>query len=706
MRSARIVAAALVAALIGGGAVLVAPLPAAADGVTKVAATCTGIPILGTLQSSVNVDAVDNVDPVAPGGNVTDTVTVPIPVGDVPIAVTIKEVKITLPIPSGVTVNNVTFTSSSFTGQSYAVSGSSLIITLTGSVAIGNGAPPPTVPTLKIFTTVAGPERTVSWKVPTTITAKASAAFPVGNFTATCTPDVPSTVLITTVVALPNDPPVATDQSLTTPHATPKAITLAGTDPDLNPLTFAVKTQPGHGTVTGTPPNVTYTPANNFSGADSFTFTASDGKLLDTGTISINVTPVVPGVPTINGIPAIAPGQATVSWSPPLTNGGSAITNYVVTPYVGDVAGTPVEFAGNATSGAVTGLTNGTAYTFTVAAKNAVGTGTASPKSTEVTPTEAAVVPSAPTIGTPVASEGQVLVPWTAPVSDGGSTILSYLVTPSKAGVPQTPVSFLPGATSGVVTGLTNGSAYTFNVKAINGVGPSLPSASSAAVTPQWWLPWSTGTKAVDEVFLWLSGKAPTAAQRSTWLAKLNGGTSKLADLVVALRGGPDATGNVDPVARLYSAYFLRIPDKGGLTYWITKRRGGAKLETISSTFAGSNEFKTKYGQLTNAAFVNLVYQNVLGRAGDPGGVSYWTNQLNLGKKSRGQVMVGFSESSEFTRKQKGNIEAAVLYIQLLGRAPSLAERTLFVTGLTNATPLATMVRGLLHAPEVDTRAG
>jgi hypothetical protein len=704
MRSARIAAAALATALIGGGAILVAPAPAGADGVTKVAATCTGIPIVGTLQTSVNVDAVDDVDPVAPGGKVNDTINVPVPVGDVPISATIKEVKITLPIPTGVAVDNVTFTSSSFTGQTWAVNGTNLIITLTGNVAIGGGAPAPTVPDIKIFTTVAGPERTVSWKVPTTIVAKGTAGI-FGNFTATCTPDVPTTVLITTTVAIPNDPPVATDQAVSTPHATAKAITLAGTDPDGNPLTFTVGTA-AHGTITGTPPNVTYTPAQNYSGPDSFTFTASDGKLSDQGTVSITVTPVVPGTASIDGVPAVGSGQVTVSWIPPASTGGSPITGYEVTPYVGTTAGTPATFAGDATSGAVTGLTNGTTYTFTVAAKNAVGTGPASAKSAPVTPTASAVVPTAPTIGTATASEGQALVTWTPPSSDGGSTINGYVVVPSKAGVAQSPVPFAASATSGTVTGLTNGLPYTFTVAAVNGVGTGPPSEASNAVTPQWWLPWSTGTKAVDEVFTWMTGTAPTSTERTSWLAKLNGGTSKLADLVTSLRAGTDATGNVDPVARLYSAYFLRIPDKGGLTYWITKRRGGAKLETISSTFAGSSEFKRRYGTLANRAFVELVYQNVLGRPGDASGINYWTNQLNLKRKTRGVVMIGFSESNEYKTKQVNKIHAAVLYIQLLGRAPSTVERDAFVAGVVGGTPLATLVRTLLHAPEVDTRAG
>ncbi|MCB0963861.1 MAG: hypothetical protein KDA98_11270, partial [Acidimicrobiales bacterium] len=186
MTARRWTAGALAAAMVATLAVVVAPSPAAADGASQVDVTCSGIPVIGSTSTTATVNATDDVDPASVGGTVVNTLNVPVPVGDVPIEVTVTELKLTVPIPTGVSVTGVAFTASSFSGQTWAVQGSNLVATLTGSVPLGGGAPAPTVPDVAVTTTVAGPARTVSWTVPTSIAAKATWAL--GSFTATCTP--------------------------------------------------------------------------------------------------------------------------------------------------------------------------------------------------------------------------------------------------------------------------------------------------------------------------------------------------------------------------------------------------------------------------------------------------------------------------------------------------------------------------------------
>jgi len=80
-------------------------------------------------------------------------------------------------------------------------------------------------------------------------------------------------LLTTGILKVALDQPVAAAQSVTTPEDTAKPIALAGTDLQGSPLTYTIVTQPAGGTLSGTPPNLTYTPNANFNGADGFTKT-------------------------------------------------------------------------------------------------------------------------------------------------------------------------------------------------------------------------------------------------------------------------------------------------------------------------------------------------------------------------------------------------------------------------------------------------
>ncbi|HZQ28670.1 MAG TPA: fibronectin type III domain-containing protein, partial [Acidimicrobiales bacterium] len=177
------------------------------------------------------------------------------------------------------------------------------------------------------------------------------------------------------------------------------------------------------------------------------------GPFTDSGTGTCQGAPAAPT--GVTAAPANA--SASVSWTAPADTGGLPITGYTVTANPG---GTTVPVNGSTTSATVSGLTNGTSYTFTVKATNALGDSPASSPSAAVTP---AAVPGAPTGVTAAPGNASASVSWTAPASTGGSAITGYTVTSSPGGITAT--STTPSAT---VTGLTNGTTYTFTVTATN----------------------------------------------------------------------------------------------------------------------------------------------------------------------------------------------------------------------------------------------
>src|SRR5207249_1819007 len=113
---------------------------------------------------------------------------------------------------------------------------------------------------------------------------------------------VDSAIATVAVTVTPvNDAPVATAQSVTTNQDTAKAISLTASDVDGDTLTYVVVTAPTHGTLSGTAPNLTYTPAAGYFGSDSFTFKANDGTV-DSAAATVSITVVhVNHAPVANG---------------------------------------------------------------------------------------------------------------------------------------------------------------------------------------------------------------------------------------------------------------------------------------------------------------------------------------------------------------------------------------------------------------------
>ena len=183
--------------------------------------------------------------------------------------------------------------------------------------------------------------------------------------------------------------------------------------------------------------------------------------------------PRSPGPPS--GVTAIVGNtQASIAWTDGASN-GSAISSQTIYVYLsGSLVSTKTNCTGSPCT--VTGLTNGTSYTFKVSDTNDVGEGALSGASSAVTP---ATYPGSPQNVTVVAAGGQAVVSWTPPISNGGSPIISYSVSTGGHSCSYTVSS--PETDTCTITGLTNGSSYTFSVTATNGVGTGSASTGGPA---------------------------------------------------------------------------------------------------------------------------------------------------------------------------------------------------------------------------------
>ena len=199
--------------------------------------------------------------------------------------------------------------------------------------------------------------------------------------------------------------------------------------------------------------------------------------------------PAPPGTP-VNVTAAAGQASATVSWTPaadgqPVTSftvHNSSASNGVPAPDVLVTAAPGTSIV--PTSATIPNLAVGVTYQFEVLATNAQGSSAFSLPSNGVTPF-ALTVPSAPTNVVGLAGDASVSLAWTAPASNGNTPITSYTVTVLAGGLPTGITVTVPGNSTGaLVSGLTNGTTYTFTVHATNAIGNSPESLPSAPVTP------------------------------------------------------------------------------------------------------------------------------------------------------------------------------------------------------------------------------
>ena len=220
----------------------------------------------------------------------------------------------------------------------------------------------------------------------------------------------------------------------------------------------------------------------------------------------------------------------------------------------------------------------------------------------------------------------------------------------------------------------------------------------------------------------------PTIAAVVIVLAMLVGGlvqaaTPPIASAAEACGAQRPSPGYVERVAvspghaqvwRQYQAFFLRQPDEGGLAHWYGVRARGASLSDIAYSFSVSDEFRARYGNLSNGAYVDLVYRNVLCRQPDDGGRQYWVDMLRSGRLTRWDLVVNFAELREYltrtgTCHSIHPSETAATAQCRTAPLPALAQADLARDGYRARSFTVARVgggSGSLHGVEVDITRG
>ena len=191
-----------------------------------------------------------------------------------------------------------------------------------------------------------------------------------------------------------------------------------------------------------------------------------------------------------------------------------------------------------------------------------------------------------------------------------------------------------------------------------------------------------TNKEFITGLYQVLWSRQPDQTTIDTYAARLDSGLLTRAGVEYTFLTAPEYSKAGEQIARLYFAAFNRIPDTDGFLFWMGVQRNGGSNTQIAQTFAQSDEFVTKYGSsLSNTQYLDLIYQNVLGRAADGAGRDYWTQQMAAGM-SRGEILNQFAQSPEFTVSAATKVNASLIYTTLVGRMPTTAEVAAAPTGV------------------------
>lgn len=420
-----------------------------------------------------------------------------------------------------------------------------------------------------------------------------------------------------------------------------------------------------------------YAPSNFFNGSsyshfDEFAYPSGDPGSLMTPALGSGETERVIDAPTLgvliqsgweSEVDLVAPeitsltehsGAFTVDWSIDLASNAVPPQSYRVRAVrtSGGQVDADIAASGTARSARLNGLTNGVRYRIEVSSVGFADSPGAATSTQTLTPP-----PGAPSLVAVGGSGFNRPITWQL-TDDGGSSVNRYEVEISENGGAFTSL----GNTSNtqINSGSLTNDVFQFRVRAVtaNGTGPygySLPTGfTNTVIRP---LP--------------LDGE----------------------------------------IARLYQAYFDRLPDQSGMDFYRDGRAEGRTLGSVSEEFLGSPEFIATYGSLGNQAFIEQLYRNVLGRNGDTNGIAFWTSQVN-GGRSRSSVVIEFSQSDEFvgqtgTAAVQTSVEGSIyrLYLAYFLR-PADAGGFAFYTAEAANRSLDSISNDFTFSPEFVDRYG
>ena len=158
------------------------------------------------------------------------------------------------------------------------------------------------------------------------------------------------------------------------------------------------------------------------------------------------------------------------------------------------------------------------------------------------------------------------------------------------------------------------------------------------------------------------------------------------------------------PMIRMYQAAFGRVPDNGGMDFWVGQIRSGAHtIASAAEFFIGAPEAVARSidGSVANLTYVTALYSNVLGREPDEGGLNFWLGEVNSGARSRAQILGDFVASPEFA-----NDTTPFARTMLLGLVDETIDADVLASARISIRSITSTVQSDFYTPPTLTLTG
>jgi uncharacterized protein (DUF1501 family) len=258
-----------------------------------------------------------------------------------------------------------------------------------------------------------------------------------------------------------------------------------------------------------------------------------------------------------------------------------------------------------------------------------------------------------------------------------------------------------------LLTGWLNGDAAAI----LGGSYPDLglfkakPGGSvTGPITTGPWVPFATPSDLVRQQYLDFYGRVGDPGGVTYWTSKLTSGSWSIVRVIDSFLHSNEFGRSVAPVARLALVGLGGLPAFDDLMAWAAQVKAGGALGTVAATICGRTEFTSRYGSMTDAAFVPAIFSAVLGKAPTASEKTALIGQLQAKTLTRPALVTDLVNRTEAVAKHRSQVEVLMTYAGLLRRKPDSSGWTYWVGKVNGGTSIQRLIAQFFASSEYRRR--